>query len=508
MNTKTQKPMNKNLKQSNQYPELRTHFNSPELSGALVPPQATDIEEAILGAFLIEFKNCLEIIDLLKPEHFYKEVHATIFKSIQNLQKARQPVDLLTVVQDLKKNDALEICGGAYFLSNLTNRIGSASHAETHARIIIEKYLRREIIKQASAIIKNAYDDTSDTFEVMENFSRASAKIEEFVSDGVNFQHIGKIIENESEAYLARSLASKKNDLIGVNTGFVELNKLTGGWQNPDLIILAARPAMGKTSLALEFALKASEKSKVNVGIFSLEMSDIQLVQRMIIAKSEVNSDQYKFGVLPHYAEDQVIETRKQMRLMGIYIDDTPSISIPVIRTKVRKMMRTNPLGLIIVDYLQLVTTGESSRKNREQEISYISSSLKAIAKEFKIPIIALAQLSRAVEQRGGDKRPQLSDLRESGAIEQDADMVMFLHRPEYYGITQDENGESTLGRADLIVAKHRNGATADVQIKFISSTTKFIDPFEGEKILTSDSSLMPNEEFLNNKEDWGDHPF
>lgn len=509
--------MNKmNQKNTNidvQYPKNGTQSFSNELSGGLIPPQSIDIEEAILGAILLESKNSIETIDLMKPEFFYKEAHSRIFYAIKSLHGKREPIDILTVVQELKRNNELDWVGGAYFISQITNRVASSANIEAHSRIVIQQYIKRQIILSASEIIKKSYDPTLDTFELIENFSRASSKIEDEISQGVEFKHISSVLDDEAESYLKRSLASDKDQLIGVDTGFTELNKLTGGWQNPDLIILAARPAMGKTSLCLKFAREAAMKSKVNVGIFSLEMSDLQLVQRLILSESEVNSDQYKFGVLPHYAEEQVINARKSLRQNGIYIDDTPSISIPLIRTKVRKMMRTNPLGLLIVDYLQLVTTGESGRKNREQEISYISSSLKAIAKEFKIPVIALSQLSRAVEQRGGDKKPQLSDLRESGAIEQDADMVMFIHRPEYYGITQDENGESTSGKAEIIIAKHRNGSVGEISTKFISTITKFIDPYAGEKLLSGgndsvQNGIQRNDNFLNQKNDWQDQPF
>jgi replicative DNA helicase len=497
----------------NQYPKNTTQSFPNELSGGLIPPQSTDIEEVILGAILIESKNCIETIDLMKSEFFYKPAHATLFTAIKSLHGKREPIDIVTVVQELKKNNELDFVGGAYFIAQITNRVASSANIEAHSRIVIQQYIRREIILSASTIIKKSYDDSLDTFELIEDFSRASSKIEEEISQGADFKHITSVIDQEAEAYLKRSLASQKDELIGVDTGFTELNKLTGGWQTPDLIILAARPAMGKTALALKFAREAAAKSKINVGIFSLEMSDLQLVQRLIISEAEVNSDQYKFGVLPHFAEEQVIAARKSLRQNGIYIDDTPSISIPLLRSKVRKMMRTNPLGLLIVDYLQLVTTGEAGRKNREQEISYISSSLKAIAKEFKIPVIALSQLSRAVEQRGGDKKPQLSDLRESGAIEQDADMVMFIHRPEYYGITQDENGESTLGKAELIIAKHRNGAVGELNVTFIAHLTKFTDPYAGESLLSggntsSQNGIVPNDDFLNQKNDWSDQPF
>lgn len=437
-----------------------------------IPPQAIEVEEAVLGALMLERDAYIAVADILKAESFYKEEHQKIFKVIQHLFSNEKPVDLLMVTQELKNRQELDEVGGPIHITQLTSRVASAAHIDFHARIIAQKYIQRELIRISSEIQVKSYDDSmelddlidyaeSSLFKVTEgNISKESQPIKPLLRIAIE-----RIEEN-----------SKKPDgLNGIASGFSKLDKITSGWQNTDLMIIAARPAMGKTAFVLSMARNMAVLKQVPVAVFSLEMSSLQLVNRLIAAETELGSEKIKSGKLEDWEWELFNRRIKNLENAPLYIDDTPALSVFEFRAKCRRLKMQYDIGVVIVDYLQLMTAGTDVRGNREQEVSTISRNLKAIAKEINVPIIALSQLNRSVESRDG-KRPQLSDLRESGAIEQDADMVMFIHRPEYYGITQDADGNSLIGVAEIIIAKHRNGSVGDVQLAFKASLARFSD--------------------------------
>jgi replicative DNA helicase len=438
-----------------------------------VPPQAVDLEEAVLGAMMLEKNAVNQVIDVLKPESFYKEAHQHIFEAMTQLFANTEPIDLLTVTNQLRKNGKLEISGGAYFITSLTNRVGSAANVEFHARIVSQKYIQRELIRISSETLRDAYEETSDVFELLDQaesnlFGIAESNIRK------NYDSMGSLITQAiKQIEVARN---QTGGLSGVPSGFSELDRITSGWQKSDLVVIAARPGMGKTAFVLSLARNTSVDFKKPLAIFSLEMSSVQLVNRLISGETELPAERLRKGDLQDHEWAQLNAKIKRLSEPPIFIDDTPALNIFELRAKCRRLKAQHDIQMVIIDYLQLMTAGGDGKGNREQEISNISRSLKGIAKELDIPIIALSQLSRAVETRGGNKRPQLSDLRESGAIEQDADMVLFIYRPEYYGITEDEKGNSTAGIAELMIAKHRNGSLSDVPLRFIGHLAKFED--------------------------------
>lgn len=438
-------------------------------------PQAVDLEEAVLGAMMLEKEAVNTVIDILQPKSFYKENHQKIFEIIKELFGKSEPIDILTITNALKQKGELEIVGGAYYITQLTNRVASAANVEFHARIIAQKYIQRELIRISTDIITDAYDETTDVFTLLDKAESGLF--------GVSEGNIRKNYDSMSELVrtaIKQIEAAKGQDgsVVGVPSGFTDLDRMTAGWQPSDLIILAARPAMGKTAFVLSLARNAAIDFQRPVAVFSLEMASVQLVTRLISAESQLSSHKLRNGNLRNDEIEQIHAKIGGLTEAPIFIDDTPGISVFELRAKARRLKSQHDIQLLVIDYLQLMTAGGDGGKggNREQEISTISRSLKSIAKELNIPVIALSQLSRAVESRGGDRRPQLSDLRESGSIEQDADMVMFINRPEYYGLTEDEEGNSTLGVANIIIAKHRNGAVGDVQLKFTSELAKFSD--------------------------------
>ena len=448
-----------------------------ELSSQLgkLPPQATDIEEAVLGALMLERDALSTVIDILKAESFYREAHQKIYEAIVQLFNNSEPVDIKTVVHQLRKNGDLDLVGGAYYIAELTTRVNSAANIEYHARIIAEQSIKRELIRISSEIQHDAYEDTVDVFQLLDRTEQSLFDVSE--------SHIRKNYDKMSTllGMAIQEIEDRKNredGLTGIPSGFTALDRVTSGWQPSDLVIIAARPGMGKTAFVLSALRNAAIDFKKAVAIFSLEMSSVQLVNRLISAEAELESEKIKRGDLADYEWEQLLHKTNKLSDAPIFIDDTPGLSILELRAKSRRLVAQHDVSLIIVDYLQLMT-GDSSKNsggNREQEIASISRALKGIAKELNVPVIALSQLSRAVETRGGDKRPQLSDLRESGSIEQDADMVMFLYRPEYYGITQNEEGTPLNGTGEVIIAKHRNGRLEDVQLRFIGKFTKFAD--------------------------------
>ncbi|MCB0372719.1 MAG: replicative DNA helicase [Muricauda sp.] len=445
-----------------------------------IPPQAVDLEEVVIGAMMIDKKGVDEVIDILHPEVFYKDAHKYIFEAIFKLFESSEPVDLLTVSAQLKKDGKLEAVGGDFYLIKLTQKVASSAHIEFHARIILQKYIQRSLIKISSEIIEEAYGDATDVFDLLDN---AEAKLYE-VTQG-NLKRSAETAQNlVIQAKKKIEEISNKEGLSGIPSGFDKLDRLTSGWQPSDLIIVAARPGMGKTALTLSMARNIAVNSDIPVAFFSLEMSSVQLITRLISSETGLSSEKLRTGKLEKHEWEQLNVKVKALEKAPLFIDDTPSLSIFDLRAKARRLASQHKIRLIIIDYLQLMTAGGSQKGgNREQEISTISRNLKALAKELDVPVIALSQLSRAVETRGGSKRPILSDLRESGAIEQDADIVSFIYRPEYYKIDEwdDEERTPTQGQAEFIVAKHRNGGLDNIRLKFVGALGKFdnLDDFD-----------------------------
>lgn len=489
-----------------------------------IPPQATDLEEAVLGAMMIDKKGVDEAIDILSPDAFYKESHKHIFEAIVQLFESSEPVDLLTVSARLKQNKRIEAVGGDFYLIQLTKKVSSSAHIEFHSRIILQKYIQRSLIKISSEIIEEAYDDGTDVFDLLDS---AESKLYE-VTQG----NIKKSSETAQSLVIQAKKKieeiSNKEGLSGIPSGFDRLDKLTSGWQPSDLIIVAARPGMGKTALTLSMARNMAVNSNIPVAFFSLEMSSVQLITRLISSETGLSSEKLRTGKLEKHEWEQLNVKVKGLETAPLFIDDTPSLSIFDLRAKARRLASQHGIRLIVIDYLQLMTAGGSQKGgNREQEISTISRNLKALAKELEVPVIALSQLSRAVETRGGSKRPLLSDLRESGAIEQDADIVSFIYRPEYYKIDEwdDEERSPTQGQAEFIVAKHRNGGLENIRLKFVGHLGKFDNlddfdsPFEFQSKMNANddnpfsTSGLPSadEAFgssMNDDEDDGDVPF
>lgn len=438
-----------------------------------IQPQARELEEAILGALMLEKDAYSLVSDILKPDSFYDSIHQTIYKAIVDLAIRQAPIDMLTVVEQLRKDGELEAVGGPVYVAQLTEKVASAAHIEFHARIIAQKYLARELISFSSGITNKAFDETTDVDDLMQE---AESKLFE-ISQGNVKKDVTQINPVIKEALHLLEIASNRPEgLSGLQTGFGVLDKITSGWQNSDLVIIAARPAMGKTAFVLSMAKNMAVSYKSPVALFSLEMSNVQLVNRLIVNTCEIPGEKIKNGQLLPYEWEQLDFKIKELYDAPLYIDDTPSLSVFELRTKARRLVREHGIKIIIIDYLQLMNASGMNYGSREQEVSMISRSLKGLAKELNIPIIALSQLNRGVEGRAGaeGKRPQLSDLRESGAIEQDADMVCFIHRPEYYKILEDDKGNSLIGLAEIIIAKHRNGATGDVLLRFKSEFARF----------------------------------
>src|SRR5690554_334592 len=460
--------------------KLKPQTNFSTRSGQVIslekgklPPQAIDLEEVVLGALMIDKKGVDEVIDILHAEVFYRPAHQHIFEAIHNLFKNSQPVDLLTVSSQLKREGKLDLAGGEFYLIQLTQKVSAPAHIEFHARIILQKYIQRSLIKISSEIIEASYDEGTDVFDLLDN---AEAKLYE-VTQG----NIKKSSETAQELVIQAKKRieeiANKEGLSGIPSGFTKLDKLTSGWQESDLIIVAARPGMGKTALTLSMARNIAVTQNIPVAFFSLEMASVQLITRLISSETGLSSEKLRTGNLQKHEWEQLNVKVKDLEKAPLFIDDTPSLSIFDLRAKARRLSSQHGIKLIVIDYLQLMTAGGSQKGgNREQEISTISRNLKALAKELSVPVIALSQLSRAVETRGGSKRPLLSDLRESGAIEQDADIVSFIYRPEYYKIMEwdDEDRSPTEGQAEFIVAKHRNGGLDEIRLRFVGNLGRF----------------------------------
>ena len=452
---------------------------------AKLPPQAIELEEAILGALMIEKDAFSVVCDVLKENCFYKEANKTIFKAINTLAQLQLPIDMLTVCEQLKKEKKLKEVGGEYYIAQLTSKVNSSVHIEYHARILAQKALARELISFATEIEKDAYNENSDVDDLVQ---RAEGMLFEIATGSAkrDFTEIQPIIK---EAIKRVEDASKRSDgMSGIPRGFTELDKMTSGWQRSDLVIIAARPAMGKTAFVLSMARNMAEAGNP-IAVFSLEMANVQLVNRLLVNVCEIPGEKIKNGKLSSEDWNNLMQRSRKLEEMPIYLDDSAGLSVMELNTKARRLVKEHGVKCIIIDYLQLMNASGMKFGSREQEVSMISRSLKQLAKELDIPIIALSQLNRSVEKKeGGDKRPQLSDLRESGAIEQDADMVLFIHRPEYYKITQDETGASLKGIAEIIIAKHRNGATGDVRLRFRNELARFQNLEEGFEAYAAES--------------------
>lgn len=439
-----------------------------------VQPQAPLLEEAVLGALMLDKDALTVVLDILRADSFYKDAHQAIYRAMLRLFEKSQPIDLLTVMEELKKSGDLEMAGGPSYLADLTNKVASAANIEYHSRIIAQKYIQRELIKVSTKIIKDAYEDSTDVFDLLDDAEQGLFAIaQQNMSRG--YQSMGALSTQLLKQL--EELKERDDGLTGIPSGFTDLDRLTSGWQRSDLIILAARPGMGKTAFALSLAKNAAVEFKKPVAIFSLEMSNLQLATRIISMQAEISGEKLRSGQLEAYEVQQLQSAIEAISDAQIFIDDTPGINIFELRAKCRRMKMQHDIQMIIIDYLQLMSAGKDNNKgNREQEISSISRALKGLAKELSVPVISLSQLSRAVETRGGSKRPQLSDLRESGAIEQDADIVSFIYRPEYYQILEDEEGQSLKNVAEIIIAKHRNGALDTVKLNFTAEFARFSD--------------------------------
>lgn len=443
-----------------------------------IPPQAIEIEESVLGALLLDQNAITNAIDILRQEYFYLEAHQHIYRAISILFRDGNPVDLLSVADQLKKDGRFDEIGGVTKLVSLTNRITSAAHIEYHVRILSEKYIQRELIRVSTETLKDSYDDTVDVLNLLDRTETKFLEINDsnFKSD---FHSMDVLLSNTLKEIEANQ--NSQDETMGVVTGFNDLDARTGGFQKGTLLILAARPAMGKTALALTMARNMAVDFNKPVAIFSLEMTASELMSRLIAAESGIDAKKFKLkGELQDWEKEQLRNKTNALAHAPMYIDDNPGLTIFELRAKCRRLKQKYDIQMVFIDYLQLMSGGETMKTggNREQEISYISRQLKALSKEIGVPIMALSQLSRAVETRGGSKRPQLSDLRESGAIEQDADMVMFVYRPSYYGIDV-ENGMSTEGLAKLIIAKHRSGEPGDVNLRFVERFVRFENMYD-----------------------------
>ena len=480
--------------------KLISATSTQKIDGKL-QPQALELEEAVLGALMIDNESLSDTIDSLQPEYFYKPDNQKIFEAIINLFNNSKPVDILTVSEELKRMDALDSIGGMIYISQLTNNISSSSNTEFHARIIAEKFIKRSLISISNNIIGDAFNDTIDIFDLL---NTAEEKLFN-VTEGTlrkSYDKMSVLIKGALENI--EVLRQKEDGLSGVPSGFTKLDRVTSGWQNSDLVIVAARPGMGKTAFALSMARNIAINHEKAIGFFSLEMSSEQLVSRLIASEAELSASKLRRGDLKDYEMVQLHEKIKQLSDAQIYIDDTPALTVFELRAKARRLVKNHNVEIILIDYLQLMSAGGNAG-NREQEISTISRSLKGIAKELKIPVIALSQVNRGVESRTGtgSKRPMLSDLRESGAIEQDADIVTFIYRPEYYKIYEWDNGDDSRSQAEIIIAKHRNGALDNIRLKFTAEFAKFsdIDYFDNfssnlddESMISTFSSSMNND--------------
>lgn len=488
------------------YENSKSYNKQPKQSNDLtllgkVQPQDTELEEAVLGALMLEKDAYTIVCDLLRPEAFYDPRNQKIYAAIVSLGSAQRPIDLLTVTEQLRTDGELDFVGGPIRISELTGRVASAAHVEFHARIIAQKFLARELIRFSSEIQEKAFDESNDVDDLLQD---AEGRLFEISQRNLK-KDVTIIAPVITEAIKQIEIASKRETGIsGLQTGFHQLDKITSGWQNSDLIIIAARPAMGKTAFVLSMAKNMSVNYEIPTAVFSLEMSKLQLVNRLICNVCEIEGEKIKSGRLSPLEWNQINTRIDELFSAKLFIDDTASLSIFELRTKARRLVREHDVKIIIIDYLQLMNASGMKFGSREQEVSMISRSLKQLAKELNIPIIALSQLNRSVENRTDGKRPQLSDLRESGAIEQDADIVCFIHRPEYYNRSGvDANGNDIRGLAEFIIAKHRNGSVEDVKMRFVGKYARFQNWEDTHEVIQSTYESKINQDNPNDNSDF-----
>lgn len=439
-------------------------------------PQATDIERVVLGALMID-KDAFSIVsEIIKPETFYEPRNQKIYRAIQTLSMNENPVDIMTVIEELRHEGTLEDVGGPTYIVDLSSHVASSANIEYHSRILAHKYMARQLISFAGNIETKAFDETTDVDELMQE---AESSLFELSQKNMrqDYTQVEPVVDQAIK--ILQKAAANKGELTGIPTGYNKLDDMTAGWQASDLVIIAGRPAMGKTSFALSLAKNIAVDYQRPIAFFSLEMNNVQLVNRLISNVCEIEGKKILNGQLDDDEWKRLDMNVGKLQAAPIYIDDTPGMSIFELRTKARRLVREKKVEIIMIDYLQLMNANGARFGSRQEEVSTISRSLKGLAKELDIPILALSQLNRTVEGREGleGKRPQLSDLRESGAIEQDADMVLFVHRPEYYRIFEDEKGNDLHGKAQIIIAKHRKGGTGDVLLDFRGEFTRFQNP-------------------------------
>lgn len=444
-------------------------------------PQAVEIEKMVLGALMIDKDAFSVVSEILHPETFYEPRSQKIYRAIQTLSLNEDPVDIMTVVEELKREGTLDEVGGPGYILELSSHVASSAHIEYHAKVLAQKYLARQLISFASVIETKAFDETVDVDELMQE---AEGSLFELSQKNMrqDYTQIDPVVKQAVE--ILQKAAANKGGLTGIPTGYTKLDDYTAGWQKSDLVIIAGRPAMGKTSFALSLAKNIAVDYNTPIAFFSLEMNNVQLVNRLISNVCEIEGKKILNGQLDDEEWKRLDKNVRKLQAAPIYVDDTPGMSIFELRTKARRLVREKGVKVIMIDYLQLMNANGARFGSRQEEVSTISRSLKGLAKELDIPVLALSQLNRTVEGREGieGKRPQLSDLRESGAIEQDADMVLFVHRPEYYRIFTDEKGNDLHGKAQIIIAKHRKGGTGDVLLNFRGEFTRFENPTDSDK--------------------------
>ncbi len=440
---------------------------------AHIQPQATEIERIVLGSLMIDKDAFSMVSEILKPETFYEPRNQKVYQAIQTLSMEDHPVDIMTVTEELKKEGTINDVGGPGYILELSSRVASSAHIEYHAKILAQKFLARQLISFSSVIETKAFDETVDVDELMQEAEGLLFEISQ-KNMRQDYTHINPVVKDAVS--ILQKAAANKGGLTGLSTGYTKLDDYTSGWQPSDLVIIAGRPAMGKTSFALSLAKNIAVDLQEPIAFFSLEMSNVQLVNRLISNVCEISGKKILNGQLDDEEWSRLDKSISALQNAPIYIDDTPGMSIFELRTKARRLVREKGVKIIMIDYLQLMNASGARFGSRQEEVSTISRSLKGLAKELNIPVLALSQLNRTVENRDGleGKRPQLSDLRESGAIEQDADMVLFVHRPEYYRLFQDEKGNDLRGKAQIIIAKHRKGSTGDVLLNFKGEYTRF----------------------------------
>jgi len=469
------------------------NFNIEKVrSSSKQPPAVVEVEKEIIGAMLLDNEAIPKVFEILKADSFFDPKHKVIFQSIQSLYEANEPLDTVTLYEELKKQGKVEEAGGVTYVSKLAQDVSSAANVDYHARIVLEKWVLRKLISTSLDVASSAFDAKEDVFDLLDE---AEQKMFSISQEGTkeSFTSMKAAVKDAWE--MIEAIKGNKLGAVSVQTGYFQLDDMLGGYQKSDLIIIAARPSMGKTAFALSFMRNAAIDYNIPVAFFSLEMATVQLATRLISAEARMDAHSLRTGNFRDSDGQKISRTVHKLSSAPIYIDDTPGLSILEMRAKARRLHKEKGIGLIVVDYLQLMTAG-SKVESREREISIISRSLKALAKDLNVPVIALSQLNRAVESTP-DKRPMLSHLRESGAIEQDADVVIFLYRPEYYGITQFSNGDSTEGVAEIIISKQRNGPVGEVKLRFIKEYARFenLDLYHNDVSMSNDDAPPPPEE-------------